>query len=100
MVGMKKGTFAPTVLWDAKRGTRCVVHGDDFMFMCWRSGLEEMVAHLRKHYEMKVRAKLGDDPGDDVEISIHARNVCDSKDSKGLDKPVVREPGEWADADL
>lgn len=66
----RKGTFAPAALWDAKRGTRCAVHSDDLTFMGRRAALMEMVMHLWKKYELKVRATLGDDPGDDVKLCI------------------------------
>ena len=74
-VGLAKGVANPTVFHNPVNDLRCVVHGDDFTFLGWEEDLEEMVKHLEKHYELKVRGVLGGEKGDDEEITILNRKV-------------------------
>ena len=116
-VGMAKGRSAPTAFYDKDRCLRCVVHGDDFTFLGWEEHLDEAAGFLRKHYKLKVRGIMGGEPRDSQEIRIlnrklswiggtmmyeaddkHQEIICNSlglkDDSKGLEKPAVRETAE------
>ena len=74
-IGFAKGVAAPTVFYWEERGVRCVVHGDDFTFSGKRSDLLYIKSKMEDSYELKMRAMLGDDFGDDKEITISNRSI-------------------------
>ena len=112
-IGFVRGKAAPTVFFNPKTGVRCVVHGDDFTFTGCDIDLADMVKEMKSWYEIKVRAIVGDEDGDDHEATILNRIIrwshgvfeyeADPKhvkvlmeelgldvDSKGLEAPAVR----------
>ena len=116
-MGFEKGIAAPTVFFWKSKGVRCVVHGDDFTFTGKREDLLAIKSKMEESYELKMRALLGDEPGDDREITILNRRIrweggclhyeADTKhvseilkyfslndESKGLVVPFVRETRE------
>jgi hypothetical protein len=113
-MGFKAGKSAPTVFFDEGRGIRCVVHGDDFTFLGWEWDLMDVMKGMEKSYELKMRGVMGGEPSDAQEITIlnrrltwkgdvmtyeadssHARKIWEDMgledDSKGLEKPVIKE---------
>ena len=113
-IGLSKGVAHPTTCFRESDEVRCVVHGDDFTFTGEAGPLREVEARMRKHYDLKLRGVLGDEEGDDSEITILNRVLRWTRDgleyeadprhavaiieafglkagSKGLDVPAVRE---------
>ncbi len=91
---------------------RCVVHGDDYTFLGFEDELQKVAAAMKGLYELKVRGILGDEAGDDKEITIlsrtlkwldgditladskHVKAICEAMgvrgDPKGLTSPIVK----------
>ncbi len=74
-LGFKQGRSSPCLFYHPERDIRVVVHGDDFTFMGIDSSLKWITAKLEEVYELKVRATLGPDPGDDKSVRILNRIV-------------------------
>ena len=112
--GFRRGKSAPTVLLHEGRGIRLVVWGDDFTFLGRDADLKWAANVMTKRYELKIRAVLGPDRGDDKWVRILNRKVRweedrivyegDEKhvdtvtagmgldeDSRGLDVPVAHD---------
>jgi hypothetical protein len=51
------------------------VHGDDFTFVSEAEGLDYIEGLMKKWYEVKVKARLGPELGDDKEVDILGRRV-------------------------
>ena len=119
-IGLMRGRSAPTVFFNSETLVRCVVHGDDFTFMGPGEELKLITKAMKGWYDLKVRATLGEDPGDDRHITIlnrtlrwksealiyeadekHVKMICDEmgleEGSKGLDAPIVKEDMEVGD---
>ena len=113
-IGFARGKSAPTVFYNAVTLTRCVVHGDDFTFLGYDDDLKDVVEAMQHWYELKVRAVLGGEAGDDREVTIlnrrlrwegdtieyeadlkHAQVICQElglgESSRGLSCPIVKE---------
>jgi hypothetical protein len=113
-IGFARGKSAPTVFYNAVTLTRCVVHGDDFTFLGYDDDLKDVVKAMQDWYELKVRAVLGGEAGDDREVTIlnrrlrwegdtieyeadmkHAQVICQElglgESSRGLSCPMVKE---------
>ena len=73
-VGFEKAVGCGVVLYHVGRDVSLAVHGDDFTFC----GLEEDLVWMRdlmtEWFEIKVRAFLGPDAGDDKEVTIPGRS--------------------------
>ena len=116
-MGFVKGRAVPTAFFRPSDQVRCVVHGDDFTFTGERGPLEGVAARMKEHYQLKVRGILGDEERDDREIVIlnrrlrwtaegleyeadrrHVKDILAyfglTKESKGLDLPVVKDEEE------
>ena len=88
--------------------------GEDLQKPTWDDDLDDVVAHMKKHYELKVRGRMSGEPTDTQEITIlnrrltwkgdvmtyeadpkHADIICEKfglcPDSKGLTRPCVKE---------
>jgi len=74
-IGFAKGIAAPTVFYWEERGVRCVAHGGDFTFSGKQADLLWIKSKMEESYELKMRAMLGDDFGDDKEITILNRLI-------------------------
>ena len=74
-IGFARGRSAPTVFYREKTGCRGVVHGDDFTFMCYGDLAEQFVKDMSEWYDLKIRAIVGDDDGDDKEVTILNRTL-------------------------
>ena len=57
------------------RDLSCVVHGDDFTFSGLDEDLDWIQDLMQSWFEIKVRARLGPDAGDDKEVTILGRIV-------------------------
>ena len=74
-IGFKRGRSASTVFYRQKTGCRCVVHGDDFTFLCYDDLAKKMVEEMKEWYDLKVKAIIGDDDEDDKEVVILNRTL-------------------------
>ena len=97
--GFRRGRSAPTVLYHEGMDIRLVVWGDDFTFLGRDMDLRWIAKVMEQRYEIKVRAMLGPDAGDDKEVRILNRLVRWEKDRivyEGDEKHaqvVIREMG-------
>ena len=62
------------------------MHGDDFTFLCYGDHGEELVNKMGQWYDLTVRAVVGDDDGDDKEVTILNRTLKHTGD--GLEYPA------------
>ena len=90
-----------------------MVHGDDFTLLGYEHDLDAVTKEMKSWYDLKARATLGGEPGDDVAVTIlnrlvtwtngkltyeadpkHAQLVCQAEGldpgSKGLTCPLVK----------
>ena len=65
--GFVRGKLNASVLFGEKDGARVLVHGDDFLALADKQGLEDIDSMLRSAYERKRLGTLGDEEGDDKE---------------------------------
>ena len=72
-IGFARGVPNSTVFHRQSTGCRCVVHGDDFTFLCHGDRGEELVDKVGQWYDLTVRAVIGDDDGDDKEVTSTGR---------------------------
>ena len=73
--GFRRGIASPVVFWHPELDISCVVHGDDFTFVSECKGLDYVEELMKKWYEVKVKARLGPDSGDDKVVEILGRQV-------------------------
>ena len=73
--GFKGGRSNASVFYREADGVRVVVHGDAFLALGDRTGLDELDALLRKSYELKRLGTLGDEEGDDKEVHFLNRLI-------------------------
>jgi hypothetical protein len=91
--GFVRGRAAPTSFVNPETGVRVVVWGDDFTFLGREKHLKDMADKMADWYEIKVRAMMGPDPGDDKEVRILNRVIKWERDKITYvadDKHVVR----------
>ncbi len=75
-IGFVRGRAASTVFFRKATGCRCVVHGDDFTFLATEEEEgRKIVEDMKKWYEIKLRAVLGDEEQDDKKVVILGRTV-------------------------
>eukprot|EP00973_Karenia_brevis_P039737 5484695-Karenia_brevis.AAC.1 len=74
-VGFSRGVSCGVVFYNRARDLSSVVHGDDFTFCGMEEDLMWIKGLMKEWFEMKVRAVLGPDPGDDKEVTILGRMV-------------------------
>ena len=80
-VGFKRGKASAAVFYNAERDLRLVVHGDDFTFLGYSEDIEWIRDSMAEWYDIKVRGVLGDEVGDDKEVTILNRSIrCDGSD--------------------
>ena len=72
-IGLARGKSNTTVFHQQSTGCRCVVHGGGFTSLCCGCHAEEVVGKMGEWYGLKVRAAVGDDDGDDKEVTILKR---------------------------
>eukprot|EP00973_Karenia_brevis_P054552 7580723-Karenia_brevis.AAC.1 len=74
-VGFSRGVSCGVVFYHAKRDISLVVHGDDFTFCGLSEDLKWIKGLMKSWFEIKVRATLGPEEGDDKEVTILGRLV-------------------------
>ena len=113
-IGFARRASNSTVFHRQSTGCRCVVHGDDFTFLCYGDHVKELVDKMGQWYDLTVRGVVGDDDGDDKEVTIFNRTLKHTGDgleysadprhereiraefsigceSKGLNAPTMKE---------
>ena len=53
----------------------CVVHGDDFTFCGEDEALDWIEKSMKEWFEVKIRARLGEDDKDDKEVTLLGRII-------------------------
>ena len=71
----KSGVASPCIFSHADRDLVCVVHGDDFTTLENDDNINWYEAELAKHFELKLRGRLGCDCPGDNEIRILNRII-------------------------
>ena len=122
-VGLLRGKAAPTTFVHQERGLRLVVWGDDFTFLGREEDLKWIAKLMSEWYDIKIRAIVRPEAGDDKEVRILNRRVTwmedrveyegDDKhvktiieelelqdDSKGVDVPVGKECEDMTEEDM
>jgi hypothetical protein len=74
-IGFERGKASPVSFFDPVSDVSCLVHGDDFTFVGERGALEAVERAMKSWYELKVKARLGDEDDDDKETDILGRRV-------------------------
>ena len=74
-MGFVQGLASPCCFHHRERDLRCVVHGDDFMFVGCAASLAWIEAEMHKPFLMKVIGTLGPDKGDQQEIRVLNRVI-------------------------
>ena len=69
-MGFAQGLASPCCFYHPERELRCVVHGDDFMFVGSAASLAWIEAEMHKPFLMKVVGTLGPGKGDQQEIRV------------------------------
>jgi hypothetical protein len=79
-IGFVRGRASPVSFYDPASDVSCLVHGDDFTFVGERAALDFVEDKMKSWYELKVKARLGEEEGDDKETDILGRIVRCTKD--------------------
>jgi hypothetical protein len=74
-IGFVRGRASPVSFYNSVTDVSCLVHGDDFTFVGERAALDAIEGKMKSWYELKVKARLGDEEGDDKETDILGRLV-------------------------
>ena len=69
-VGFTRGTSCGVVFYHKERDLSMAVHGDDFTIVGLGEDLVWIKDLMKSWFEIKVRAVLGNDPGDDKEVVL------------------------------
>ena len=81
-IGFKRGLGSPCVFYHQGRQLRAVIHGDDFTILGYARDLDWFRNEIKARYEIKCKARLGPEVGDDKEVRILNRVV--HWDSEGI----------------
>ena len=73
--GFVRGDACAVIFYHPERDLSCAVHGDDFTFCGEEADLQWITEKMSEWFEIKVRATLGPDEGDDKEVVILGRTV-------------------------
>ena len=74
-LGFKRGLANPCCFEHAAMGLKLVVHGDDFTCTGPKAALDVYEAQLAKYFEMKVKGRMGEQPGCVQELRVLNRVV-------------------------
>ena len=74
-VGFCRGTGCGVVFYHQEKDLSLAVHGDDFTFCGMAGDLKWIKGEMEAWFDIKLRAILGGDPGDDKTVSILGRTV-------------------------
>ena len=73
--GFERGLTCAVVSYHAENDISCVCHGDDFAFEGGGPELLWITEKMKSWFEMKARALLGPEEGDDEHVVILGRHV-------------------------
>ena len=73
--GFNRGAACPVIFYHPDGDLSLAVHGDDFTFCGIEEDLLWITEEMKGWFEIKVRATLGPDEGDDKEVVILGRRV-------------------------
>ena len=74
--GFERGMSSPVAFYHPGRQISLVVHGDDFTFVGAPPDLDWIQGHMRRWYQVKIRARLGPEPGDDKSAVLLGRQIA------------------------
>jgi hypothetical protein len=74
-IGFTRGKSTPVVFYRESDEARLVVHGDDFTYLGYPEVLDEVLKHMKEWWDVKLRAVMGDESGDDREVTILNRTL-------------------------
>ena len=74
-MGFRRGEGCPVVFYHPQRDIAVAVHGDDFVLCGLDADLKWAAEGIAKCFEVKVRAVLGEEAGDDSEAVVLGRTV-------------------------
>ena len=69
-LGFRPGKVNPCMFMNDERSVRLVVHGDDFTMAGYPEGLDWFRGEIKSRMDLKFRARLGGDLGDDKAVRI------------------------------
>lgn len=75
-LGIHRGKAAPTCFWDEGPRARALVHGDDFVAVGPKEGVNRVRRNMKKWPRIEVRALLGRDADDDRDAAVLGRTAC------------------------
>ena len=73
--GFQQGRSVPTEFYHEATGMSGAVHGDDFTFLGFDEDLDMLEKLMKGWFDLKIRARLGPEVGDDKDIVILGRHV-------------------------
>ena len=79
-MGFRSGIASPCCFWHPKRNVSLVVHGDDFTSLGIQSDLDWMEQELAKHFELKLRGRIGEGCPEPQQIRILNRILTLTKE--------------------
>jgi hypothetical protein len=79
----RQGLASPSLFCSESLDMELLVHGDDFAAVGDDDAIEALVKMLRGVFELKVRAILGPEPGDDREVRVLNRIIRYVSDERG-----------------
>ncbi len=74
-MGFTRGKSTPVVLYGQSDDTVLVVYGDDVTFLGYPEALGEILEQMRAWWDIKLRGIMGDEVGDDREMTILNRKL-------------------------
>ena len=74
-IGFVRGVSTPVSFYHPEKDISLVVHGDDFTFVGEHEHLDWVTKHMKGWYQLKVRARLGPEKGDDKQAVLLGRIV-------------------------
>jgi hypothetical protein len=69
-MGLERGRASPCCFSHSTRDVRCIVHGDDFVFVGCDADLEWVQREMSERFLVKVIGRLGGDSGDLRELRV------------------------------
>ena len=74
-VGFQRGAACPVLLYHPHKDIAMAVHGDDFVLCGLEEDLRWAAGHIQQSFEVKIRAVIGEEEGDDKEAVVLGRTV-------------------------
>jgi hypothetical protein len=74
-IGFTQGKSTPVAFYRESDDTSLVVHGDDFTFLGYPESLNDVLKQMKDWWDIKLRAIIGDEEGDDREVTILNRTL-------------------------